>query len=99
MYYWVDWGDETNSGWVGPYISGETITLGHTWEEMGNYSIKCKAKDMIGGESNWSDPLPIEMPQLYQNDITSKIYFLKNYLDKYFPIFTVIRSLFRYLIL
>jgi hypothetical protein len=62
IYYLFDWGDGTNSGWLGPYNSGETISVSHRWEELGNYQIRVKAKDVFGEESDWSDPLPISMP-------------------------------------
>jgi hypothetical protein len=60
--YWFDWGDGTNSGWVGPYASGATGSAKHTWTVKGSYQIKVKAKDTSSAESVWSDPLPIKMP-------------------------------------
>lgn len=63
IYYWFDWGDATNSGWVGPYSSGTTANASHTWTKKGIYTIKVKAKDIHGSESDWSDPLPITMPK------------------------------------
>ena len=61
--YWFDWGDDTNSGWLGPYNSGENCEIVHTWIEQGNYQIKVKAKDEHGAESNWSEPLSVSMPK------------------------------------
>ena len=63
VYYWFDWGDGTNSGWLGPYNSGQTVSASHTWSEKGSYNIKVKAKDTNDAESDWSDPLPITMPK------------------------------------
>jgi len=63
IYYWFDWGDGTNTGWLGPYESGETVSASHSWNEKGSYQIKVKAKDIQGAESEWSDPLPITMPK------------------------------------
>jgi len=51
ILYWVDWGDETNSGWVGPYVSGETVTLSHSWAKKGGYVITAVAKDVYNAES------------------------------------------------
>ena len=62
VYYWFDWGDGTNSGWIGPYNSGDTSSASHTWDE-GYYEIKVKAKDTNGAVSVWSDPLSISMPR------------------------------------
>ena len=73
IYYYFDWGDGTNTGWIGPYNSGETASAKHTWTEKGNYVIRVKAKDSHGAESDWEE-LPVSMPlnkaflieQLYQ---------------------------------
>ena len=63
LYYWFEWGDGTNSGWIGPHNSGETASASHIWTETRNYEIKAKAKDEHGSESSWSDPLAISMPK------------------------------------
>jgi parallel beta-helix repeat protein len=63
VYYMWDWGEGSQSIWLGPYNSGVTINTTHKWTVKGSYSIKVKAKDTHGLESNWSDPLPITMPQ------------------------------------
>jgi len=58
-----DWGDGTWSGWLGPYKSGETVKARHTWEEKGTYTVRAKAKDINGTQSEWSDPMVISMPK------------------------------------
>ena len=63
IFYKFDWDDGTDSGWIGPYNSGQTITTSHIWNSKGNYAVKVKAKDIYGGESFWSDPLMISMPK------------------------------------
>ena len=63
VYYWFDWGDNTNSGWLGPFDSGETASAKHVWTVKGDYEIKVKAKDVYDAESEWSDSLPISMPK------------------------------------
>ena len=63
IYYLFDWGDGTDSGWIGPYNSGEEVTVYHSWSKRGSYQIRVKAKDEYGLESNWSDPLPVTMPK------------------------------------
>jgi hypothetical protein len=62
VYYFWDWGDGNNSGWLGPYDSGVTCEAKHIWNGKGNYDIKVKAKDIYEKESAWSEPLPITMP-------------------------------------
>ena len=59
--YKVDWGDDSSSGWVGPYPSGESITLSHNWSISGNYSITAKAMDLYYVQSNWSDPFVVSI--------------------------------------
>jgi len=66
IYYLFDWGDGTDSGWIGPYGSGETAEISHSWATRGNFEIKVKAKDVNDAESEWSDPLPISMPYDHQ---------------------------------
>jgi len=62
VYLMFDWGDNTTSGWVGPYNSGATGTASHIWTKQGSYSVKVEAKDTHGKISVWSNPLPIQMP-------------------------------------
>ena len=61
IYYYFDWGDGTNTGWLGPYNNGETASTKHTWTEKGNYVVRVKAKDSHGAESDWEE-LPVSMP-------------------------------------
>ena len=63
MEYWFDWGDGTNTGWKGPYSSGQTASESHSWISQGTYSIKVKTRDSENIESVWSDALPISMPK------------------------------------
>jgi len=62
IYYFWEWGDGSTSDWLGPYDSGEECNTTHIWSKRGNYDIKVKVRDNQGGESDWSDPLPITMP-------------------------------------
>jgi hypothetical protein len=74
VWFWFDWGDGSNSGWVGPYVSGTTGSANHTWTEKGSYNITVKAKDTLNAESVWSDPLPISMPldiNYLEDDVTN----------------------------
>jgi hypothetical protein len=62
VYYLWDWGDGNFSEWLGPFPSGSKATAQKSWVGEGTYSVKVKAKDIRGGESNWSDPLDVTMP-------------------------------------
>jgi hypothetical protein len=57
IYYYMDWDDGETSGWVGPYLSGETANLNHTWTSSGTYYIKAKAKDVFNDESAWNEDI------------------------------------------
>jgi len=59
IYYRFNWDDGTNSGWVGPYNSGETGMASHTWTELGTYNVTVKAKDIHGSGSVLSEPLTV----------------------------------------
>jgi len=62
LWYFIDWGDETNTGWLGPYESGEIITKSHIWSEEGNFIIKAKAKDPYDAEGPWGE-LTVTIPR------------------------------------
>ncbi|MCX6667772.1 MAG: C25 family cysteine peptidase [Euryarchaeota archaeon] len=73
VYYFVDWGDETNSNWLGPFGSGVQASASHSWNTEGTYTVKVKAKDVQGDESNWGT-LDVIMPlDLQDNQLLLKI--------------------------
>ena len=57
--YNFDWGDGEQSGWLGPFKSGETVTGSHAWSQRGFFYVKVCAKDNEDIESEWSEPLEI----------------------------------------
>ena len=59
IFYWFDWGNGTNSGWVGPHASGDTCTASNTWSDPGTCDVKGKAKDTHDHESDWSEALTV----------------------------------------
>jgi PKD repeat protein len=60
--YYIDWGDGNITGWTAHlFDSGENTGFDHSWMKPGNYTIKAKAKDTKGAESNWSSPVYIEI--------------------------------------
>lgn len=59
MYLWIDWGDGSNTGWIGPYPSDEETIVNHTWNKTGIYLIKAKAEDVYGAEGPWGYHLVI----------------------------------------
>lgn len=59
-YKW-DWGDGNVTDWLGSFNSSEPFATSYAWASDGNYSIRVKAKDIGGGESNWSEIHPISI--------------------------------------
>jgi len=80
VYYYIEWGDGKIEDWIGPYISGEEITLSHTWKDKGTYTIRARAKDTDNLWGPWSE-LEVTMPK---NQQVSNMWFLR-WLER-FPI-------------
>ena len=64
VYYYVNWSDNTSNQLIGPYHSGEEATIIHVWSEKGTYTLKVKARDIYGAESDYAT-LEIKMPYSY----------------------------------
>jgi len=90
VYYWFDWGDGTNNGWIGPYNSGQEVIASHVWNEQGEYDIKVKAKDENYSESQWSDPLTVTIPK---SKAINPIFFqfLEQIMQRFSPITRLLR--------
>ena len=91
LYYLFDWDDGSNSGWLGPYASGETACKSHSWSKGGTYYIKVKAKDVNDQESDWSEPLKIT-PQSKIKSVPHIVLFLQKIIDR-FPLLVKILQL------
>jgi len=63
IYMKFDWGDGSNSGWLGPQNSGSLFSKDNRWSQKGDYDIRCIAKDIHGAQSTWSLPLSIAVPR------------------------------------
>jgi len=73
VYYLWSWGDAMGT-WLGPFDSGAIAEATHTWNTSGNYTVKVKAKDVLGIESGWSDPITVRIetsPPVEIGEITS----------------------------
>jgi C1A family cysteine protease len=93
VYYYLNWGDDYwfggAVGWIGPYKSGQDITLEKTWVEKGNYTVRVKAKDRYDAKSDWST-LEVTMPLSYP---TPMLWFFERIVEHYphaFPLFRYI---------
>jgi len=63
--FFIDWGDGTE-GWKRERASGEKYYYGYEWSEKGIYTIRVKAKDTLGAESDWAY-LEVTMPHTYNS--------------------------------
>ena len=55
VFYFIDWGDGSDSGWIGPYSSGADVKEKHKWSGEESYTIRVKAKDTYESESDWAE--------------------------------------------
>ena len=65
LFYLFQWGDNSDSGWIGPYDSGENVSASHVWHQRGFDEITVKVKDVYQAESNWSDALTVKLSGPY----------------------------------
>lgn len=60
--YYIEWGDGQTTGWTQYFASGTKFTDTHVWTSDGAYTVRAKAKDTNGAESEW-ETQPISMPK------------------------------------
>lgn len=89
LYYFVEWSDDTNSGWKGPFESGVKMILSHKWDEEDTYTIRAKAKDTLDVESPWST-LEVTMPV---NQYSYSFPLLQRLLELFPNAFPILRNL------
>ena len=70
IYYLFSWGDGENSGWLGPYPSGQTVDADHSWPNLGDYEVKVIARDIWGVSSDWSD---VSIISIVENEQPTKV--------------------------
>ena len=89
--FYIDWGDGTSQETI-DYEPGITVPLYHRWTKRGTYSIRAKAIDTFGLESEWAT-LTVKMPLSY--DIPH--FRILDWLLQRFPnTFPILRLLVRY---
>ncbi len=59
VFYYIEWGDGNYEEWIGPYASGEEVTVPHSWSSADTFTIVSKAKDEHDAEGSWSEPFNI----------------------------------------
>jgi len=85
--YYIDWGDESFTGWTRTLPSGVSVNVSHSWSEKGKFNVKVKAKDEHGLESDWST-LTVCMPK--NKEIRTQF---PNYLENYLHLFPLLQKL------
>jgi hypothetical protein len=63
LYYKWYWGDGETTSWLGPYDSGEVVTMDHTYDFAGVHFARVQAKDNSEYElqSDLSEPLQVNV--------------------------------------
>jgi len=83
LYYLWDWDDDTYSGWLGPFKSGEVVEADHIWSNDGSYTIQVKAKDVTGAVTDWSESLSVSISKDKSYINRPFLNFLQNFLEQY----------------
>ena len=78
VFYQIDWGDGSITNWIGPYDSGESITMNHSWSDKGTYTIKARAKDIDNLWGPWGE-LKVTMPYFYEPQFPFIQWFLERF--------------------
>ncbi|MBU0497425.1 MAG: PQQ-binding-like beta-propeller repeat protein, partial [Candidatus Thermoplasmatota archaeon] len=63
LQFYIEWGDGAG-GWTNERASGELNYFYHTYTERGSYTIRAKARDVLGLESDWAT-YAIRIPYSY----------------------------------
>ncbi len=79
LSYLFDWDDGSNSGWIGPYESGEEVSSEHSWENEGDYLVRVKAKNNEGFESQWSEPAKVSVSKVKAKNFENVFSYLLNF--------------------
>jgi thiol-disulfide isomerase/thioredoxin len=91
VWYWIDWGDGTNTGWNGPFASGTGTTESHAWTTKENFTITAKAKDNLDAESDWAT-LTITTPcNIIVN--TPVMWLLQNFIQSHPSLFPILQKI------
>lgn len=91
LYYYVLWGDGTYVDWIGPFPSGEAVSLNHTWSERGTYTIQARARDSSNLLGPWST-MAVRMPVSHS---TPFLQFWTKVIDRFPKAFMILQYLLR----
>jgi len=82
IYYYIDWGDGSDTSWFGPYESGREVAKSHSWSSIGTYTFRLRAKDAIGLHSEWKT-LEIEVIKKSKSNILLKMGTTPEFINPY----------------
>lgn len=94
--YIINWGDGIEETIIGPFKSGIPQSKSHTWTSQGTYTIKAKAKDIFGFESDWGE-LVVTMPR--SKTISTLYTLLYNFLQSHPNMFPILQQFLKLFIL
>ena len=86
----IDWGDGIEDV-TGTFPSGVKVYVLHSWATKGTYTIRAKAVDMLGAESDWTEYI-VKMPRdkAIKNPFLN---FLQDFLQSHPNIFPILQKL------
>jgi hypothetical protein len=88
LFYYIEWGDGNIENWIGPFDSGQPVTISHIWTKEGVYLAKAKVMDENNGVSYWGK-YKVYMPR--NKKIENN--FLYQIFERILNIFPIIRKL------
>jgi outer membrane protein assembly factor BamB len=87
--FYIDWDDGTTTGWTFERASEENCYYIHKWSEQGDYTIRAKARDVLGEESDWVY-LEVKMPV---NQQSYSFPLLQRLLERFPNMFPILQNL------
>ena len=90
VYFLVFWGDDNDTGWIGPYSSDQEVEVNYTWTAYGDFTVLAVAKDFIGDQSG-SITLQLSIPRAK----TIRNPFLLLLLERLSAMFPILKQLIR----
>jgi outer membrane protein assembly factor BamB len=92
--YFIEWGEGNTSGWTKDYGSGETLKYSHIYSQKGTYTIRVKARDTFGAESNWGTFTVKEPINNNAIDFPWLLSLFERFFERYPHAFPLLRHLF-----
>jgi hypothetical protein len=86
VYIYIEFCDGCiDAQWHGPLASGEELTISHSWEQKGQYTIRAQSKDDSGDKSDWSS-LPVIMPYSFNKPLLDYLDLMVQRFPHFFPL-------------